>query len=460
MNSDRAAAINNVTQIADLNFDCLLNIFKNLGLLDLCAVADVCTFWRDAACAVYGLKNSLKVHSDYCDPQEFASVILRRTSQIVRNFGSRTTAIEIKGSCHDLSLYEQRNYQLRLVHVLGKHCDGTLNELNLYRFFLSRRTVRFMEPLLRCVNKLKIHDCETGEFNLKILRRYAPMLEELTFVCNLIDVSYRFEDWRHSIPSMTSLSFSGINIANSDIRQILLMNPQLTKIKFEHCRNVDDTVIELVARNGPQISALHFLNTGSRPSTARNIRWLGQMRNLRTLELGGFEGMYKSIVHEIGVAAIPIEHLHLNMSWRDPHHNPTQLVAELTTLQSLKTLRLDNCNHLNSEHIREVCFLLHNLSELHLSYSFFDRFELDLSVNQLKEFIRHAENLNRINFRGFRLKHDAHIDSNSFMEIVNIIEQRRKKSCVELDLDVDTIVSNIPIGLASEHKHLLKIHVH
>lgn len=459
MDSSNASTESITTNVFDLNFDCLWIVFEHLGLIDLCAVADVCKDFKKIARAVYGYSNwkdSLRVYNDFCWLQEYPSEILLRTAKLVRNFGALTKVMDINGVCYDLSLSEQESYQKRLINLLAKYCKGSLDELNVYRFSVTKEVAHLMRPMLRRLKKMKIQDYQWGDLNLDILMN-STKLVELEFQCSSMPKKQHFDEWHYSIPSMQSIAFETINVTNRNIDEILLLNPQLKKIEISSCRFVTDSVLKSLAQHVQQIETIHFRTEN--PTRGKNIKYLGRMQGLRSLQLSGFDGNTKCVVREIAAGCIPLEHLHLKLSWCDPHHNVEQLVQEIVKLKSLKTLRLEDCKYLNVNHIMDICNQLPDLAELHLKYWHYNEFKLDFSANDLLSLLEQAGNLKVVNFGGFQLKHQAHIDAKTFMQMVNIIEHRQEKTCVEVKMEVNTIIANIPKEIASAFTNFLKLKI-
>lgn len=450
------------THILELNFDCLWEIFEYFDILELCAVADVCQRFRETARAVYQyskFKNSLSLSELYCT-DEYASEILRRSSRVLRNFGAQTKSLHVNGICydfHNFSHTERHAHQLEFIKMLGQHCKGTLNELTLSGFIMTDALADHIHPTLRNLRKLKIYNCQFDGFKLGMLTNSAPKLRELKFECYLSNKKLLFDDWHYNTRSVESISFKNMNMMKIDIDRMLSLNPQLKKITFDCCRFLDDSIFESIAMNGSQIETIRFQT--ELETHMENIRYLSRLRNLKVLRLGGFKGHFKRIVHELAIGRVPIEHLHLRLSWCDYHHNATHLVNEIVTLTSLKTLRLEDCENLTVDHIMKICNSLPNLGELHLKYSYYNKYVLDLSGHHLWQLIEKAEKLNVVNFSGFQLEHETHIDGNIFMKMVDMIQLRGEKTCVELELEVENIVADIPTEMASTYNDLLKLKI-
>lgn len=462
MDTSKPATSTNIkTDILDLNFDCLWTVFEYLDLRDLCAVADVCRRFRANARAVYAyskLKENLNIFSDLCHPQEYSNVILRRTSAVLRNFGSLTKRMHVDGACYDVTLTEQQIFQNRLVKLLATYCRGTLNELTLNSFVMSDRVIKIIQPVLRRVRKLSIQDSQCGIIDWKPLKRLAPKLNELKFSCNLLRKKQRFDEWHHSIPSMKSLSFKYLHVMEHDIDQIFQQNQQLKKIELVFCQFLCDAIFKSIVKYMPKIAEIHFRTEN--PTRPEYITYLSRMQNLKSLKLSGFTGNFKCVV--IAVAKIAIEDLHLKLTWDDHHHNAHQLIEEIVKLKSLKKLRLDDCRYLMTDHLLQICDQLPELEELQLKFyhRYYKKNEFDLSAMDLAEMVKRADKLKMIRLHGFNLKQEAHIDANIFMGMVNVVEQRRNRDCVELELlQMQTVSVDIDKELARAYEDILKINI-
>lgn len=81
------------TTIADLNDDCLSEVFIHLDLEVLCVVADVCVQFRENARECYRRTQEKQL---YLARKDFQPSKLLQTALLLRNFGSYFTELSME----------------------------------------------------------------------------------------------------------------------------------------------------------------------------------------------------------------------------------------------------------------------------------------------------------------------------------------------------------------------------
>lgn len=87
-----------------------------------------------------------------------------------------------------------------------------------------------------------------------------------------------------NFPNLEMVSFKNITDArNGDFEKFLAMNPQLKRIEFSSCTNIDDYLLQLIAKYVPEIEAIRF-NTNCLRNN-ENIKYVGRLSRLNSLEM-------------------------------------------------------------------------------------------------------------------------------------------------------------------------------
>lgn len=175
---------NDATVILCLNDDCLLEVFKKLDPMDLCAVGDTCIRFRENAkvCFEYSKKNNLILPNDIVSGGDSIndSEAILKTARVLRiiEFKEKSPAIRrIRSHNNSGSTAWQLMFRRKIIELLNRYCRGNLVELQFMTFILDDEAVLMMPPLLGSIKKLSFLECGINEALLQNLPSWCPELQ-------------------------------------------------------------------------------------------------------------------------------------------------------------------------------------------------------------------------------------------------------------------------------------------
>lgn len=156
--------------LLNLNDDCLHEVFRNLDIVDLFAVADVCSSLRK--CVQDYLEISkfrfLELGFDY-DNEYLFKRSFSKTVNLMRRIGSLIVSLR----CW---------WRNEFIKLLVQYSSSNLVELHLMRIDITDEIAQEMKPLFRHLRKIKFHSCAFGEFFWETLPSGSQCLEKLEFI--------------------------------------------------------------------------------------------------------------------------------------------------------------------------------------------------------------------------------------------------------------------------------------
>lgn len=485
------------TTLSDLNDDCLLELFKYLDLSDLCAVADVCSRFRQNSTIAY-------VHSKYKRFHLPASIhrdgdsqqqILSKFSKVLHLFGRSMNAfvadIKIfKCNCgkklrpnYSQNFFEmlihycraifngfkftektessvcncdeesRTKYQRKVVELLVQHCSGTLKKVLFYKEFnLTDETILEMRPLLEGLQEFAY--VGASELLLKMLPLWSPELRELKLF-SVPELNSKENYWRfNGLKNLASIHFRGIHdLNNDDVEEILKSNPQLERIRIHNCANVDYcSILQVIAKHAPEVKSLTILNT---------VFYTGELYDLNTEFFGGFKNLealwlnfglgvsnLELVIWEITSANSTLKHLNIECFGVT---NPELFVGGILNLKELKVLELTDVIGLTATDICSIC-----------RYSSEVRLKVDVILNgeNLMQLIENAENLTSLTITYLSIslpRWSNKIEINVDEKMVLLFETRSKREKLKIQLDRRLYSLNIPPDLARLHQNTLQV---
>lgn len=518
---DSSYAATSDTVISDLNDDCLLEVFQYLDVIDLCAAADACHRFRQNAQAHFA---SPKSKNDVLHIVDSDQLILRarnensldrnqvmlkgkydrrpnqklqRISILLRNFGISLKSIHVYG--RKLKYVSESNYDEEILGLISRYC--TLNELRLNRCSITGGSEFGWQHL----KKLSFHNCICSSFFVRTLSFRSPELRELHFSYNLEHPNRDGKECEvsntlyQSFPKLELISFKGrSNVKNIDIDEFLKLNPQLRKIGFVHCQNIDGSIFQSIAKYVPDIEAIQMDRFSKMDNN--NVKCVGKLESLTTLKLCSYSvdnAFMQNVLNEIHAGDIPLQQLHVLGSGHRKFRNVDQLINVISKLKRLKTLWLLGMPGLQISHIFGLCQQLEELSEINLQ-----RNEVMMSANDLIIITKYAQKLQLLQYFEDKQVFDAHKQcevnkirrSNSevkenigdktihvfehfklimasikkkedqqltnvlpgftedFVKLVEIVSERREKRCFLIKLNhYNPIAASIPLDLAEKY---------
>lgn len=485
------------TFLADLNDDCLIELFKYLDLSDLCALADVSSRFRQNSKIAYVHSKHKRfslptsIHRDGDSREQ----ILSKFSKVLHLFGGSMDVFvadteNFKCNCgKNLQInYSQKfvemvihycrailngfrfiqnteasvcncdeklrtKYQQKVVELLVQHCSGTLKKVLFYKKFdLTDEIIMGMRPLLEGLQEFAY--VGASEFLLKMLPLWSPELRELKLF-SVPQHNYKEDIWRFDgLKNLVSLHFRGIHdLENDDVKEILKSNPQLERIRIHNCANVDySSILQVIAQHAPEVRKLTILNTvyDTRELYDLSTESLGGFKKLESLWLnyGYGESNLESVIWEITSSNASLKHLNIDCF---AVRNPELFIDGILNLKELKVLKLNDVHGLTAT---EICSICRYASDVRL------KVDVTLNGDNLMQLIENADNLSSLTITYFSKilpswSEKIEIDVND--RLIHLFETRSKRSQLKIQLDRRLYSINIPPDLARLHRNTLQV---
>lgn len=255
------------TTILDLNDDCLLQVYKNLDLLDLTAVADVCSHLRRTAKDYFQLSKFRDLNFLLVDRCGDITVnqLISETSKVLRSFGAFITGFSGKNewftrrnswlNIDGLNEESIAKYWRECVRLLAKYCGENLVELRLYRFEMTKEVV--LSPLFKRLHILELDYCRGSGQLLETLPMSCPQLREL--YVRRMDLQHR--ELNHRFEKLTKLSLEYCNVQPNNIKEFLKQSPQLKEFAIRFRPRSDPRIFEYIGESAPEgieVLDVHF----------------------------------------------------------------------------------------------------------------------------------------------------------------------------------------------------------
>lgn len=252
-----------VTNITDINFDCLEVIFKHLSLSDLLNIADANKFLGITAAQAYidrfGMKNvvlgefaskqALKI--DTRDSVKISS--WKQSFQFLRCFGYLTKKLNISLDRTAKYLYnvEYPIFFQHLINYTNEYCSQSLTEL-VIKGNLDRALNDLKAPFL-FVEKIHVD----GMFEKNVLTRLFPKLQILAYN-DCRHKSFEFESYFPCLKYMKLLSFALSKNQCAQMCSFLQLNPQLKSLTLPFISG--EQLEEIISNKLPHLKHLTILD--------------------------------------------------------------------------------------------------------------------------------------------------------------------------------------------------------
>lgn len=312
------------TVILDLSDKCLLDVFEHMSLLDLCAIAEVCSRFKQIAkmCFGYSNKKDLIFRDDIKSDGDSVDQILFKTSKILRHFGPYFSKFDgydwPKYIPTPLNEESHAEYRRKIFELVIQYCSGTLAEMTFYDINVNDGMVPLMKPLLKDLRILNMFDFSTGQAFLDMLPLWSTNLRELRLFLksegngNPDRQVLRYDGFHQPFQKMKEISLNhAMDLNNHDIEEMLKHNPQLKRISLRFCRNLDHEIHKFIANYVPGVEDL---NLAVISFEQRDVQHFGQFRNLKSLILSTFmqQNYVTLLILQIIEANIPLRSLELS----------------------------------------------------------------------------------------------------------------------------------------------------
>lgn len=324
-----------------LNDFCLLQIFNQLNINDLCCMVNVSKQFKRISMMSFGTRyKSLDYPNDLLPSKKTKSKMRR----VLCNFGHLIQSLQLTGG-------REREFYPIEMDVISKHCAGTLKEFTLKRF--DSLDCGLAKPLFALLNilKIKCRDFEgdadglfKGCVNLKILEITNEPFTEF------------FSGFVQKFPKLEDLSIHTFPSNFEAITNLLQLNPQIKKLQiFDHNANRSICPLASKMENLEQLSLRCGLDTYD------NIDELGKLKSLKVLEL-------HCLAFEFIPAIEAMQNIALErLTWFDCPTN-IEFMNSILKLKTLKYLTLRTISRPFDNFLTKLAEELPLLTELELGF--------------------------------------------------------------------------------------------
>lgn len=452
MDSTQAAlALKSEATILDLNDDCLLHVFHYMVQDELAAVADVCDRFRQNARLHFArskYKNSYKI-------EFLRNTSLLEASKVMRNFGAYFKMIWLEG---DGDLMTPRNYCEKSLQLVNQYCRPI--EMMVRYYDITENIDRLMRPLLARLQKLEMQFCSMTDVFLNALPELTPELQEWGLYFSYRYTSkfglIRFVVAQPKFHKLQKIIYTAVAVDNNSFEEFLKFNPQLAHIGMHRCPNINDNLFEAIVKHVPHIESICFgtceRGDSFEPIKTKNIKYFGQLMNLKSLELCVAKGESSSmfavaVVKEIVRAKIPLEHLHLDGI--DSGDESDRFADYMAKLENLKTLSLRSVENLSTRQVLDCCKQLSELSEFRLLEN---ETHSKFSADSLLELTRNSSKLRIVRCGIFHcVEKKIVIGLDTYMKMVDAVSNRCENKPLLVCLNKSGYSANIPDELVRAH---------
>lgn len=366
------------TTIAELNDDCLREVFEHLHARELHVIADVCTRFREIA----------REYVKFMDLNA-EDIPLKRIPSILRNLGAGLVEISIGFDEYP------KEYHVQIIELLVRYCNPKSEQLAFWSLDITHSIAFKMQALLRHLCKLEFYKCAFSEHFMKMLPKWSPNMKEL-IVADFEDHDLSSKGFFQNFPKLEKIELiNGSNVQNADIEGIISHNPQLKKIKLILCPNLDDRIFQSIAEHLPRIEKLHIRHV--QPTDGTNAKYLSQLHNLKSLFIRNVFGDEDHAgaglkIWEIDFANLPLEYLGIQSFHLCVKSD--RFILAISQLKNLKYLDIDFMYGLTVSHILDICKQHSELTKLGLV----GNTNLVLSVDDLLAIVQNAEKLEYLGY--------------------------------------------------------------
>lgn len=444
-----SSTVSTTTTIVDLNDDCLFEVYKKLGLQDLCSVADTCSRLKSTTRAHFAnseLKTLNFPYSDlrYSTEPFVVNQLIYEASRVLRNFGASIISfsefdIPYILYCTNKGLLPE--YQRNIIELLVRHCGENLIELKLCHFDMTQEMASVMRTVLVRLQKFELH---WGEFRpqLKMLSTWCPELQELQ-----MDGRLPHEGWNQQFPKLKKIKFC----CDTDrSKEFVKSNPQLKEIELSGF-NLDPTIFRVIGDYAIDIETLIFrvgvVNSVGYPAGAKCF---DRLRNLKSVTLFDYHEQEYLTEAILDIAAAQIQLKTLCVKSRSEIPELHQFVEGISKLKTLETLQLKVAG-LRLRDVIHICKQLSELSKLRI------RIFEEPTAKNISKLVRMTEKLQCLSISMRECDEKICFDADIYKALAQVVEERDKKVRLEITLNADNFYVDVPKELANTHCNSLSI---
>lgn len=440
------------TTILDLNDDCLFEVYKHLDLLNLTAVADVCSGLRRSARAYFELSKYRNLTFPLLIENErrrqiTVDLLIFEATKVLRNFGAFITGFDSMDWWYrppGLNNQSYKTYRREFVELLAMNCGKNLIDLKFYDFDLTNElTVR---PLFEYAQKLELHSCKCSYQIVKNLSWWCPQLRELKF--RFMDLTSNRLNQRFQ--KLTKISLEMCTLSTNDIREFLKRNTQLKEFEIFRGDIADARIFQYIGEtetNNIEALTVAFdrqLEPTPHTSNAKYMTRLTKLKSMSLIDMNdNNHGQIFLAIRDIVAAKIPLETLFVQLRQTS---GLSQLVDEISKLKNLKTLDLRFSEGGRIQHISQICEQLGELSKL-VYYN-----NIMSSAEEIVELVQVANQLQSLTIcSGQYICKKVCIDVNGYNKMAKAVATRANKLHLKIFLDDHSYSVNLPDELVTIH---------
>lgn len=214
--------------LLDLNYDCLLNIFRPLSVSDLAGLSEMCRLFKDVAAETFRFEwkdSPVRLCNDSRESK-------LKSTEILRHFGDQLQKVEI--------VFDEDGNDTFFDLIINKCSGAQLTEVDF-------SNACFNDKAETILSKENIQRFQQKFVNLKRMR----------FGDNTDDITHP-QCIEHHFPSLAELSLSGFPFRNENVLQFVKLNPQVKRLSFFHNNDVESVpeLLESIDQQLPQLEEL------------------------------------------------------------------------------------------------------------------------------------------------------------------------------------------------------------
>lgn len=363
--------------LAVLNDDCIYEVFKSFHLLDLCAVANVCTRFHDVATQIIRARYAKRMF-DLRQLRHNGHITLDQMDDCLRLFGSVIRSIEVTFELHEDVI----------LGMIAAHCTN-LEELEFNGSNISTATITALRPVISQVKSLNLRCLDD---RIKQLFSSTSQLRSL-YVRDSFGLSTLPNV---KLPKLTELTLIGLKLQQTSFKNLIAHNRHITKLEISD-GPIDDNLLHCIPQYLQKLE--HLILNYDCPMDNSISKW-DDLKCLRTLELNGKDFPISAIMQALVDGEIPLKRLKLTYSGADEN----DFMDYLCRMQSITDLEFTaNSTNLNDSQLIQIAQALNNLQQIRVN-------SMHVTINGIRQMLQYANRLKESIFRIYAGQHQVYCE--------------------------------------------------
>lgn len=404
----------------DLNADCIMEIYKYLPIMDLCAIRNTCTrlqtvadyfFGRQPRTAEFHIEGSNKIRNKAPAHIYIPSRKLHDVHDFLQNFGSLLSNLIInlhpeQSRCLTFDLVIRYCTNLVSLHFSSLDClDGLDPEYDFdddwtpdhERDRITYFTSTFFKPI-----------------KPRKLRKFLEHCTTLGFEQIDVDVIQNVLKFCTNLKELVLMHLENYN-PDKFFKNVTKNKPQLKALKVIRCSTdflvLPSALFGIFSKRLPNLESFYWNDLEDVEWTMNNLLCLLKLTKLKELRLGTKYGIdCNEFLRQLPISGINIEILQLERILVNEETS-----RSLCELKSLRVLILSYVSsQLDSKMCSDMATKLPNVTEFHANYGYFP-------IHCILGFVRHATSLKKLCWHQLYQP----LSEQNFMELV----EARRKTC-------------------------------